>query len=105
MSAYQGRIFKPEEILTNDKAVMPTDFEHEVAYGRMLEEIYEWMWEHLWSCNKAEEGLTPEWVGGTIFEVVTEYDDRVDYSNKSLFESAGATAESPITKKGKEIDL
>lgn len=45
-----------------------------------LQDIYAWMWEHLMSNhagNHVPKNLGPEWVGGEIFKILTEYDERV----------------------------
>lgn len=86
MGAFSGRVFKPEEIITNDKTVMPSDLEHQVAYGKLLEDIYEWLWKHINSCVPAEKSLPTEWSKDLHFEIIGEYDDRVDYRKKELFE-------------------
>lgn len=47
---------------------------------KFLENIYEWMWKHIWSCVDPAGGPGPEWSRDRFFEVVGEYDSRVDYS-------------------------
>jgi hypothetical protein len=40
-----------------------------------LEEVYSFMWEHLMAEHPGlpvDEHLSPEWVSGTVFEIVTE---------------------------------
>jgi hypothetical protein len=46
--------------------------------SELLEDMYDWMWEHLMGCEhphaSAPESLSREWVGGQVFTVVTEYE-------------------------------
>lgn len=51
------------------------------GYARFLDDVYEWMWEHLTECNHPECPPEPvlgnEWLKGEIFKVITEYDERI----------------------------
>lgn len=60
----------------------PTTTEQAInkAQSDYLESIYEWMWEHM---QHKPDG---EWFAGEAFKVLTEYDERIDYNNKEMFE-------------------
>lgn len=60
---------------------MKTDEQNWGECAAFLHSIYDWMWAHLMAnhagLHKEDDVLSPEWVEGEIFKVLTEYDERV----------------------------
>jgi hypothetical protein len=49
--------------------------------------ITQWMWNHLFSCNEPDSGAGVEFNAGKLFDVVTEYDDRIVYGEDGNIET------------------
>lgn len=70
MRSYQGKWYAPGEPLKPHRDEKGADAE-------VLNEVYDWMWEHLMQCHK------DEFKGGELFKVVSEYDEKVEPDRKN----------------------
>lgn len=61
MRAYQGKIYHPGEPIKPHRDIAEADAE-------VLNEIYDWMWEHMMGCHK------DEFKSGKLFEVISDYE-------------------------------
>ena len=69
--SFQGKIFPPNELLKEIKDRVEQSpvaiAQDNAGDATILQELYEWMWEHLMKCHK------DEFKGGELFKVVSEY--------------------------------